>query len=242
MGMDALTSNGAAQTWLGVGTVIRTDRVIAAVKGNSVTLDAPLADSFDATYVAPPGGTMTAYTFPGRISGVGVEHLQVTAPPVDVIISSPQFTGAELGAVADAWLSDLVFQDTQNTVTVDDSTKRVTIDDVHVTHTVNHTGDRMADFGLSGTQILVNKSSSNGTGEWPLVTQGEVSGPLVVLNFSSTWSRRGSARTKGGRWGSSPTTRRSPTLPRTRTAAPRESPIRTAETTDPVRGGRWAGA
>jgi hypothetical protein len=44
----------------------------------------------------------------------------------------------------------------------------------------------MADFGPSGTQILVSNSSSDGTGEWPLLTQGEVSGPIVALNFTST--------------------------------------------------------
>ncbi|HEY2516574.1 MAG TPA: hypothetical protein VGI39_37145, partial [Polyangiaceae bacterium] len=74
----------------------------------------------------------------------------------------------------------------QNTLVVGTSAKRITIRDVHVTHTVDHTGDRMADFGLSGTEVLVDRGSSNGTGEWPLLTQGEVSGPIVALNFSSS--------------------------------------------------------
>jgi hypothetical protein len=104
---------------------------------------------------------------------------------VNIVITSPQYTGAEMGAVTDAWLADVAFQDTQNTVTVDDSAKRLTLEGVHVTHTVTHTGDRMADFGLSGTQLLLDNCSSDGTGEWPLVTQGEVSGPIVALNFTS---------------------------------------------------------
>jgi hypothetical protein len=187
MGMDTLTSTtGASQTWIAPGSVIRTDRTISAINADEVVLDAPLADSFDATYLSPPGGSITAYTFAGRISEVGVEHLQVIAPPLDVAITAPQYTGATLAAVTDAWLEDVAFQDTQNTVTIDGNAKRVTLDAVHVTHTVAHTGDRMADFGLSGTQIFVNQSSSDGTGEWPLVTQGEVSGPNVVLHFTST--------------------------------------------------------
>jgi hypothetical protein len=186
LGMDALVGTTGPQTWINVGSVIESDRAIAAVSGNQITLDVPLADSFDATYITPPGGTVAPYSFAGRIADVGVEHLQVVAPAVDVIISSPQFVGAEIDAVEDSWLADLVFQDTQNTVTVGNAAKRVTIDAVHVNHTVPHTGDRMADFGLSGTQILVNKSSSDGTGEWPLLTQGEVSGPIVALNFASS--------------------------------------------------------
>lgn len=186
MGMNDLTSGGTSQTWIGAGAVVETDRTIAAISGNQVTLDVPLADSFDAAYVSPPGGTVTPYTYAGRITDVGVEHLQVVAPAVDVIISDPQFTGVEMNVVADSWLDDIAFQDTQNTVTIDGSTKRVTVEGVKVTHTVTHTGDRMADFGLSGTQILVDKCSSDGDGEWPLVTQGEVSGPIVALGFTST--------------------------------------------------------
>jgi hypothetical protein len=73
-----------------------------------------------------------------------------------------------------------------DTVTIGGNVKWVTLDNVHVNHTVVHTGDRMTDFGLSGTQIFINQSSSDGTGEWPLVTQSRVTGPNVVLNFTST--------------------------------------------------------
>ncbi len=187
MGMDTLVSStGVPETWLAVGSVIQTDRVITAISGNQITLDVPLADSFDSAFLNPPGGSVTKYTFAGRISQVGIEHLKVIGAPVNVIITSPQYLGVSMSAVIDSWLEDVAFQDTQNTVTVNNTAKRITLDNVHVTHTVTHTGDRMADFGLSGTEILVNKSSSNGTGEWPLLTQGRVTGPIVALNFNST--------------------------------------------------------
>ncbi len=187
MGMDLLKdSSGNPQTWISIGTVIQTDRVITAINGNQITVDAPVADSFDSTYLNPPGGSVSAYTFPGRISDSGVEHLSVIAPPVNVDISLPQFLGLSMNDAMDCWMDDVVFQDTQNTVTIDGSVKRVTLRDVHVNHTVVHTGDRMTDFGLSGTQVLIDKSSSDGDGEWPMVTQSRVSGPNVLLNFEST--------------------------------------------------------
>ena len=187
MGMDTLkSSTGQPQTWIAAGTVIQTDRVITAINGNGVTLDAPLADSFDSTYLSPPGASLARYAFPGRISDVGVEHLSVIAPPLNVDINLPQYLGLSMTAVMDAWVEDVNFQDTQNTVTIGGNVKRVTLDNVHVNHTVVHTGDPMADFALSGTQILVNKSSSDGDGEWPLVTESRASGPNVVLSFSST--------------------------------------------------------
>jgi hypothetical protein len=188
MGMDLLvSSSGQPQTWLSVGSTINTDRVITSIAGNQITLDAPLSDSFDSTVLAPPGGTIVHYTFSGRISQVGVEHLSVIAPPLNVDITHPQFIGLSMSAVLNSWGRDLGFQDTQNTVSIGDTVKQVTLDSVNVTHTVTHTGDRMADFGISGTQVFVNQSSSTGSpGEWPFVTQGRVTGPNALLNFFST--------------------------------------------------------
>jgi len=188
LGMDLLVgSNGQPQTWLAVGSIISSDRVIAEVSGNQLTLDAPLSDSFDSALLHPLGGTVVHYSFDGRISQVGVEHLSVIAPPLNVDITQSQFTGLTMTAVLNGWGQDLAFQDTQNTVTIGGNVKQVTLDTVNVVHTVTHTGDRMADFGISGTQIFVNQSSSTGSpGEWPFVTQSRVSGPNVVLNFFSS--------------------------------------------------------
>src|SRR5579859_3347458 len=187
MGMnDLVSSTGTAETWLGVGSTITTDRTITAINGSQLTLDAPLTDSFDSTLLNPPDGSVATYTFPGRISQVGVEHLSVIAPAVNVDITMPQYVGLSMSAVINGWAQDVVFQDTQNTVTISGNVKQVTLDNIHVKHTITHTGDRMADFGVSGTQIFLNNSSSDGTGEWPFVTQGRVTGPNAILNFEST--------------------------------------------------------
>src|SRR5262249_29614427 len=148
MGMDLLVSStGQPQTWLSPGSTITTDRTIAAVNGNQITLDAPLTDSFDATVLNPAEGSIIHYAFPGRISQVGVEHLRVIAPPLNVDIAQPQFTGLSISAVLNGWAVDLGFQDTQNTVDIGGNVKQVTLDSINVTHTIAHTGDRMADFG-----------------------------------------------------------------------------------------------
>lgn len=184
MGMDRLkSSSGAPQTWMGTSTIINTDRIIQAINGNQLIFDAPLTDSFDSQYLT---GSVVGYTYPGRISRVGIEHLSMIAPAVNVDINSPQFLGVKMDAVINSWLKDVVWQDTQNTVTISNTVKEVTMDQVIVNHTVTHTGDRMADFGISGTEIFINRSASNGTGEWPMVMQSRVTGPIVLLNFSST--------------------------------------------------------
>lgn len=187
MGMDHLVRNGQPQTWLSVGSSITTDRVIAAINGNQITLDVPLTDSFDSTYQNPPGGTVVRYNFPGRISQVGVEHLSVVAPPVDVPITMPQYSALSMSAVMDAWAQDVAIQDTQNSVTSSNTAKQITFDTVSVTHTITHSGSAApADFAISGTQVFVNLCSVVGSGVWPIVTESKVTGPVVVLNFNGS--------------------------------------------------------
>jgi hypothetical protein len=184
MGMDTLTRNGAPQTWISVGTLIKTDRTITAISGNQITLDAPLTDSFDSSLLNPPGGSIVHYTFPGRIAQVGVEHLSITAPPQDVTLGGAQFQALGMNSTINGWLSDLMIHDTDNSTSIGGGTKQITVDNVTITHSIAFTGSAgPEDFGASGTRILFNKCFSKGnSGVWPFVVQAEVTGPVVLLN------------------------------------------------------------
>jgi hypothetical protein len=186
MGMDTLVRDGKPQTWIKPGTFINTDRVIAAIDANRMTLDVPLSDSFDATYLNPPGSSVVKYGFPGRIANVGIESLRVEVPAQDKPISESQYTLLRMNAVTDAWIRDVVSLDTQNSTTFAHTVRRVTVDNVHIRHTLPFTSAAApADFAISGTQILLARSSVSGHGVWPVVTQAGVTGPNVVLNFKS---------------------------------------------------------
>jgi hypothetical protein len=181
MDMDTLTRNGAPQTWIPAGQTISTDRVIAAIDGNRVTLDVPVTDSFDAQFLSPPGSSLVKYAYPGRLTQVGVEGFSVIAPAID----DNQYHALSMNAVMDAWLRDLVIQDTQDSVSLGSNTKRVTLENVHVQHTTRQSDSAApVDFAFSGTQILLDKSSVTGNGNtWPAVTHTKTTGPVVLLNF-----------------------------------------------------------
>ena len=182
LGMDTLVRNGQPQTWIPAGTKINTDRTITAINGNTITIDAPLTDSFDPAFLGNPPGTISKYTFSGRISHVGVEHLEILAP-----VGTTVYSAVSLDAVMDGWVSDVVGQETQNAFNISNTSKRITFD--HVINNVTTTQTRSAgtaDFDVTGTEVLVNWCQSNGTGDWPIVTAAEGTGPIVVLNFSST--------------------------------------------------------
>jgi hypothetical protein len=186
MGMDTLVRDGKQQTWIKGGTFIRADRTIKSIERKKVTLDVPLSDSIDAKYLNPPGASLVEYTFPGRITEVGVESLRIDAPGIDVPITEGQYTAVQIDAALDAWVRDLEIHDTQNTITIGPAAKRVTLDNVRVLHGGSHTGAAApADFALSGTQILLNKCAVRGEGVWPVVTQATVTGPNVILEFTS---------------------------------------------------------
>jgi hypothetical protein len=181
VGMDTLVRDGLPQTWIAPGGAILTDRSITAIHGNQVFIDAPLTDSFDSQYLSPPGGSVAPYTFAGRISEVGIEHLAIVAP--NQAVTGTLYQAVTVNSVQDGWLRDLHIQDTENSVTLSNTNKQITLDSVNVVHTYAQTNSAApADFALSGTQILANNCSVTGHGNtWPFVAQAEVTGPVVVL-------------------------------------------------------------
>jgi hypothetical protein len=181
LGMDKLARNGLPQTWIAPGSELLTDRTIKYINGSQIFIDAPLTDSFDSQFVSPPGGSVATYTFAGRISQVGIEHLRIVAPPTTV--TSPLYQAATVASVENGWLRDLNIQDTENTFQLSNTNKQLTLDSINVVHTIAQTNSAApADFALSGTQILVNNCSVTGHGNtWPFVTQAEVTGPVVIL-------------------------------------------------------------
>jgi hypothetical protein len=183
MGMDTLVRDGKPQTWIKPGSVIRTDRMVKSRANGRLTLDVPLSDALDAKYGR---STIVRYSFPGRITDVGVENLRVEAPFEDVPISGAQFSLLRMDAVEDAWVRDIDVLETQNGIVIGAGAKRVTFSGVRIAHSKPHSGAAApADFGVQGTQILIDRCSVSGEGTWPVVTQAEVTGPIVVLNFTA---------------------------------------------------------
>jgi hypothetical protein len=181
MGMDTLVRNGAPQTWIAAGSEILTDRSITAIDGNRICIDAPLTDSFDSQYLSPPGGSVAPYTFAGRITQVGIEHLSIVAPGQEV--TGTQYQAISMSNVLNGWLRDLRVQDTENSIALTNTTKRVTLDSIDVVHTYRQSNSAApTDFALSGTEILANNCTVKGLGNsWPFVTHTKTTGPVVIL-------------------------------------------------------------
>jgi hypothetical protein len=169
--------------WMRAGSVIRTDRVVDFVNGDRVTLDVPLSDALDSRFTA---ASLVRYSFPGRITEVGVEGLRIDAPFENVPNTEPQYTALRMDAVEDGWARDLEIRETQNGIAIGPGAKRLTLANIRIAHSAAHTGsDAPVDFSLQGTQILLDRCGVTGEGTWPVVTEGETTGPLAVLNFTA---------------------------------------------------------
>jgi hypothetical protein len=183
MGMGGLYRNGRKETWLSAGSHISAERRITQVQGKRFTLDVPLSDSLDSRYLAPPGSSVVKVAIDGRISQAGVESFQIVSPPQPVTISQPHNQGIRLRELQDAWVKDLLLIDTVNSVGVGRNTKRITVENVRVTHTVATRGAaKPADFCADGTQILFDRCSASGNNLFYFVTGARVTGPNVLLN------------------------------------------------------------
>jgi hypothetical protein len=182
-------SNLGGDTWIAAGTVITTDRIITGISGNQITLDAPLTDSFDTNYLGIPAGTMSKYSWSGRISQVGLEHLFIQEPAVTTAYQS-----VYMDSLMDSWVRDVVIQDGASCFKTDSGAKRITVDSVIIQHTVAiNAAAPAADFDCYGTQLFFNNCEAFGiiangitNRMWPFLTQQECTGPFVLLNFYTT--------------------------------------------------------
>jgi hypothetical protein len=186
LGMDLLVRHDKPQTWIKPGTSQRWERSIRKIQGNTITLDIPLSDSLDRTYVSPPAGSLQKFTFSTRISRVGVEHLRVVAP---LRTQAVQMNLLDIDAALDAWVRDLTGVNFTNGIGVGAGGRRVTIEDVELGHDPGAlvTSAAPADFSVNGQQVLVQRCASTGGNKiWYGVTHNSARGPNVFLDFTAT--------------------------------------------------------
>ncbi len=134
------------------------DRTVVSVDGAQVTLDAPLTTALDAAY---GGGSVAAYTWPGRIRHVGIENLRCRSTYDE---SNPKDEAHRWMAIvvenaADAWVRQVVFEHfAGSAVAVLESAKRVTVEDCKSLAPVSEIGgQRRLTFWTRGQQTLFQR-------------------------------------------------------------------------------------
>jgi hypothetical protein len=180
MGMHDLTRDDKPQTWLRVGNYTVHERRITATTNNSITIDVPVPDSFDAKLLNPPGTIVAKIKPPARLSQVGIENLRIVSPPQPFNHTQPHFTAIRMNA-EDSWVRDVLIEETMNSVAVNG--RRITLQSVTVNRNARHEGSsKPAEFAPNGTQVLMDRCSVTGDNIWFVGMGSGVSGPVVILN------------------------------------------------------------
>jgi hypothetical protein len=163
------------------------DRVVTAVDGRRLTLDAPLTTAIDQEV---GGGTVSRYEFAGRIRQVGVEHLRAVsghdaARPWD---EDHAWFAVSLDKVEHAWVRQLTARHfVSSVIDVGADAKWLTVEDVEALDPVSEVGGfRRRAFVTSGQLTLVQRCHSR-DGQHDFVTGHTAAGPNVFLD--STTSR-----------------------------------------------------
>ncbi|WP_183085172.1 hypothetical protein [Trinickia fusca] len=184
-----MSNLGPGKGWIAVGSTLNTPRRIAAITGNTITLDSPMSDSLDSTYLNPPGTKVSSYTIGGQIQQVGIEHLRLVGVPRTSYTNNNMLA---MDNTSDAWVSDVVGDNFTSGLILGGKASRVTVTQVALTHENNGddvpcTGAKFAEISVGGSQVLVDRSSSTGSAaSFYYATAARVPGPNVLLNFTGT--------------------------------------------------------
>jgi hypothetical protein len=170
------------------------DRVITAVDGNTITLDAPIANSIESRW---GGGEVIRYDDPDRIEQVGVEQLRVVIefnPSVTAVNDGVTYfadedhaaTFAALDRVKNAWVREVTSQHLEHALAyVLRDAKWVTVQDCAAIDMVSLiTGSRRYNFKLAGQLTLAQRNHAE-TARHAYVVDSRVPGPNVFLDSDS---------------------------------------------------------
>ncbi|MBO9611716.1 MAG: pectate lyase [Dyadobacter sp.] len=131
------------------------DRIITALSGNSITVDAPVSTALDAKF---GGGFVVPYRWDGRISHVGIENLRIesTFDPQNLKDENHRWMGITFENVENAWVRQMTFRHLAGSaVAVYESASKVTVEDCKSLEPVSEiAGQRRNTFFTQGGQTL----------------------------------------------------------------------------------------
>ncbi|MEZ0112766.1 hypothetical protein ABH920_006790 [Catenulispora sp. EB89] len=196
IGMDKIPqrSSGGTVQWK-PDTGLQFERTITAISAstNTVTIDIPLTNALEKQYTH---AVLWPYTFPGRITNVGVEHLSAdglafTTAPNYATQGYFQSAFASFGAVDGGWARDIVADDFGSGMgDVGESAKRVTIEDTSALGMEKAIPQDIhaqpVAYTLAGQQSLVLRCQVSGSNLHAWATQALTAGPNVFSDCTAT--------------------------------------------------------
>jgi hypothetical protein len=156
------------------------DRIITAIRGNQITIDAPVTNALERRW---GGGSIYRYEYPDRISNVGIENLRGVSEFETETDEDHAWTFIRLDVVENAWVRDVTSQHfAYGLVGIERFAKWITIQDCACLDPKSQiVGSRRYSFALSGQLCLVQRCRARRGRHDFVQREGQTPGPNVFL-------------------------------------------------------------
>jgi autotransporter-associated beta strand protein len=197
IGMDLLTN-----PWTPDGYMIDMDRVITHLEGSRVFVDAPITCAIDRTYT---NGTIRKYTWSGRISNSGVEHIYCKSDYFgNTTNENHGWIAVQFNTIENGWARDVISQFFgYSCVALYSGAKFVTVQDCQCLDPISIiTGGRRYAFVMDDDTMCLVKNCYTRQDRHQYVTQSLTTGPNMFVDSYSD-----SAHAEAGphhRWATGP--------------------------------------
>ena len=185
---DTADSNGSTcldNPWAPGSKDLRFDRVITAVAGNTLTVDAPIVNALEKTF---GGGSVYKYTIAGRISQVGIENLRGDSEFVSPTDEMHGWNFVHFQVVENGWVRDVTaVHYGYAAVNINARSKWITVQDCSCLDQISIiTGGRRYAFTVDDSQMVLFQRCLSTEGRHNFVEGSNVPGPNVFLDSKAT--------------------------------------------------------
>jgi hypothetical protein len=169
--------------WADNSKDLDSDRIITGIDGNIITIDAPLTQALDQQF---GGGTVYKYSFPGRITNVGVQNLLGDSTYASSTDEDHAWTFINLVGVANAFVNHITaYHFALSAVDIHKTSKWVTVEDAYNRDPISQlSGSRRYSFNVDGQLTLVRDAHTRG-GRHDFVQGSIVPGPNVFVDCTA---------------------------------------------------------
>jgi hypothetical protein len=158
LGMDHFGGGITSLGWKPGSRDLNWDRMVTAIKGNTVSFDAPITTALDTTY---GGGTVTKYIWKDLVENVGIENIVLESifdknNPKD---ENHRWMAITMDNVEDAWVRQVIFRHfSGSAVSIQSNARRITVEDCMSLQPVSEIGgQRRYTFTTTGQQCLFQR-------------------------------------------------------------------------------------
>jgi hypothetical protein len=177
------TDDYGSAGWPDNSADLDSDRIITAIDGNQITLDAPLTNALESQF---GGGTVYKYSFPGRIQNVGVQDLLGDSTYTSPTDENHAWTFISLVGVENAFVNHITaYHYAFGAVHVHKTAKWVTVEDAYNRDPISQIiGGRRYSFDVEGQLTLVRDAHTRG-GRHDFVQGSIVPGPNAFVDCTA---------------------------------------------------------